>query len=88
MGIAEILTLIISGCALVYTLFRDNTKDTIELSAKVSELETKLAVAESSISRIGDEQDKMKETLKNLEQQIHELDIKIEKIITILETTR
>lgn len=88
MGIAEILTLIFSGCTLVYTLFRDNTKDTIELSAKVSELETKLAVAESSISRIGDEQDKMKETLKNLEQQIHELDIKIEKIITILETTR
>ncbi|MDV2904902.1 hypothetical protein R0H17_25100 [Phytobacter diazotrophicus] len=88
MDILTILTLVISGCALFYAVFRDNSKDTNELSGRVADLETKLAVQESSINRIADEQDKMKESLKNLENQIHELDVKIEKIITILETKR
>lgn len=88
MDMATILTLVISGCALVYAMFRDTTKDTDDLIDRVAELETKMAVQESSINRIADEQDKMKESLKNLENQIHELDVKIEKIITILETKR
>ena len=86
MDVGMIITLIISGCALIYTMFRDNTKDTEDLNSRVSSLEMKLAVQEKSINRIEDEQNKMKDTLKNLENQIHELDVKIEKIITILET--
>lgn len=85
MDIGTILALVISGCVFVYTIFRDNTKDTDDLLTRVSDIETKLAVQESSISRIDAEQDKMRDTLKNLETQIHDLDVKIEKIITILE---
>jgi peptidoglycan hydrolase CwlO-like protein len=86
MDIGTIITIVVSGIAILYTIFRDNTKDTDDLIGRVSDIETQLAIQERSIDRIEDEQDKMKETLIKLENQIHELDVKIEKIITILET--
>ncbi|EOK3969082.1 MULTISPECIES: hypothetical protein [Enterobacteriaceae] len=85
MDIGTILALVISGCVFVYTIFRDNTKDTDDLLTRVSEIETKQAVQESSITRIETDQDKMRDSLSKLEAQIHDLDVKIEKIITILE---
>lgn len=85
MDIGTILALVISGCVFLYTIFRDNTKDTDDLLTRVSELETKQAVQESSITRIESDQDKMRDSLAKLEAQIHDLDVKIEKIITILE---
>lgn len=83
-----ILALVISGLGVLYTIFRDNTKDTNDLLSRVSEIETTIAVQDSNITRLSDEQDKMKETLRNLEIQIHELDIKLERIITILEQSK
>lgn len=83
-----ILALVISGLVLTYTIFRDNTKDTNDLLSRVSDIETTIAVQDSNITRLSDEQDKMKETLRNLEIQIHELDIKLERIITILEQSK
>ncbi|UOH52678.1 hypothetical protein MT488_06665 [Enterobacter ludwigii] len=88
MGMGTILALVISGLVLIYTIFRDNTKDTNDLLSRVSDIETTLAVQDSNITRLSDEQDKMKETLRNLEIQIHELDIKLERIITILEQSK
>ncbi|ENA0599235.1 hypothetical protein [Raoultella terrigena] len=88
MGMGTILALVISGLVLIYTIFRDNTKDTNELLSRVSDIETTIAVQDSNITRLSDEQDKMKETLRNLEIQIHELDIKLERIITILEQSK
>ncbi|EGT4280647.1 hypothetical protein C5952_19145 [Cronobacter sakazakii] len=88
MGMGTILALVISGLGVIYTIFRDNTKDTTDLLSRVSYLETTIAVQDSNITRLSDEQDKMKETLRNLEIQIHELDIKLERIITILEQSK
>ncbi|HFL5817320.1 hypothetical protein AF35_04422 [Enterobacter roggenkampii CHS 79] len=88
MGMGTILALVISGLVLIYTIFRDNTKDTNDLLSRVSDIETAIAVQDSNITRLSDEQDKMKETLRNLEIQIHELDIKLERIITILEQSK
>ncbi|HFR6215701.1 TPA: PspA/IM30 family protein, partial [Shigella sonnei] len=85
MDIGAILALVISGCVFLYTIFRDNTKDTNDLLTRVATLETTIAVLESSISRIEDDQDKMRDTLSKLETQIHELDVKIERIIAILQ---
>ncbi|MHA1072046.1 hypothetical protein [Enterobacter ludwigii] len=85
MDIGTILALVISGCVFLYTIFRDTTNDTDDLLSRVSELETKQAVQESSITRIESDQDKMRDSLAKLEAQIHDLDVKIEKIITILE---
>ncbi|HBX2463867.1 hypothetical protein ABFC59_12875 [Enterobacter hormaechei] len=88
MGMGTILALVISSLVLIYTIFRDNTKDTNDLLSRVSDIETTIAVQDSNITRLSDEQDKMKETLRNLEIQIHELDIKLERIITILEQSK
>ncbi|HCQ1484534.1 MULTISPECIES: hypothetical protein [Enterobacteriaceae] len=88
MDMGTILALVISGLGVLYTIFRDNTKDTNDLLSRVSDLETTIAVQDSNITRLSDEQDKMKETLRNLEIQIHELDIKLERIITILEQSK
>ncbi|MCB3778028.1 hypothetical protein H5765_18280 [Klebsiella pneumoniae] len=88
MDMGTILALIVSGLGVIYSIFRDNTKDTTDLLSRVSNLETTIAVQDSNILRLSDEQDKMKETLRNLEIQIHELDIKLERIITILEQSK
>ena len=88
MGMGTILALVISCLVLINTIFRDNTKDTNDLLSRVSDIETTIAVQDSNITRLSDEQDKMKETLRNLEIQIHELDIKLERIITILEQSK
>ncbi|HED2752153.1 MULTISPECIES: hypothetical protein [Enterobacteriaceae] len=88
MDIGTLLALVISGLGVIYSIFRDNTKDTTDLLSRVSFLETTIAVQDSNILRLSDEQDKMKETLRNLEIQIHELDIKLERIITILEQSK
>ncbi|WP_320716034.1 hypothetical protein [Enterobacter cloacae] len=88
MDIGTLLALVISGLGVLYSIFRDNTKDTTNLLSRVSYLETTIAVQDSNITRLSDEQDKMKETLRNLEIQIHELDIKLERIITILEQSK
>lgn len=85
MEIGSILALVISGCVFLYSIFRDNTKDTNDLLSRVSNIETKQAVQESSIERIESDQDQMRDSLRKLENQIHDLDVKIEKIITILE---
>ncbi|ELY4806266.1 hypothetical protein ACOTZD_11965 [Enterobacter cloacae complex sp. SHL022] len=88
MDIGTLFALVISGLGVLYSIFRDNTKDTNDLLSRVSDLETTIAVQDSNITRLSDEQDKMKETLRNLEIQIHELDIKLERIITILEQSK
>ncbi|PAN92566.1 hypothetical protein CIW64_06090 [Enterobacter cloacae] len=88
MDIGTLFALVISGLGVLYSIFRDNTKDTADLLSRVSDLETTIAVQDSNITRLSDEQDKMKETLRNLEIQIHELDIKLERIITILEQSK
>lgn len=88
MDIGTLFALVISGLGVLYSFFRDNTKDTNDLLSRVSDLETTIAVQDSNITRLSDEQDKMKETLRNLEIQIHELDIKLERIITILEQSK
>lgn len=88
MDIGTLFALVISGLGVLYSIFRDNTKDTNDLLSRVSDLKTTIAVQDSNITRLSDEQDKMKETLRNLEIQIHELDIKLERIITILEQSK
>lgn len=44
MGMGTILALVISGLVLIYTIFRDNTKDTNDLLSRVSDIETTIAV--------------------------------------------
>ncbi|MFS7195477.1 hypothetical protein AB6866_04820 [Rahnella inusitata] len=79
------IALIIAGITFLWTLYRDKSGDTEELMSRVGDLETKVLIFESTIDRLATEQDEMKKSLKSLEDQIHQLDLKIERILTILE---
>ena len=85
MDLGTIIAIIISGCTIAYSIFRDNTKDTDYLKVRVASIETEFAVQRSSIIRLEADQDKMQESLQKLEDQIHDLDIKVEKILTLLQ---
>lgn len=82
------ISAIFAGGALLWAIFRDKGGDNKELTDRVSTLESKILVQESTLSRLEEEQDEMKETLKSLGTQIHQLDLKIERILTILEKVK
>ncbi|EKS6399149.1 hypothetical protein NM886_004863, partial [Enterobacter hormaechei] len=54
----------------------------------ISTVETKVALMDQSLTSLEQEQDQMKKTLKNLEDSVHMLDIKIERVITMLKTLK
>lgn len=49
MDIGTLFALVISGLGVLYSIFRDNTKDTTDLLSRVSYLETTIAVQDSNI---------------------------------------
>ena len=71
-----------------WTVYRDFTSDSDELNARISTVETKVALMDQSLTSLEQEQDQMKKTLKNLEDSVHMLDIKIERVITKLDTLK
>ena len=71
-----------------WTVYRDFISDSDELDARISTVETKVALMDQSLTSLEQEQDQMKKTLKNLEDSVHMLDIKIERVITMLETLK
>lgn len=71
-----------------WTVYRDFTSDSDELDARISTVETKVALMDQSLTSLEQEQDQMKKTLKNLEDSVHMLDIKVERVITMLKTLK
>lgn len=88
MDIGTIVSLAIAGVALLWSIYRDKSSDTEDLQKRVSTIETKIVLAESTIERLEAEQDEMKKMLKSLENQINQMNLKVEKILTILENTK
>jgi len=88
MDIWTIAACIVAGLSFVWTIYRDRSSDTQDLQKRVSTIETKIVLAESSIERLEAEQDEMKKMLKNLENQTNQMNLKLERILTILENTK
>ncbi|WP_421670301.1 hypothetical protein [Rahnella sp. EDr1-12] len=85
MDVWAIVAVLFAGGALFWGIFRDKSGDNKELTGRVSTLESKVLLQQSTLDRLEEEQDEMKKALKSLEDQIHSLDLKIERILTILE---
>lgn len=85
MDVWAIVAVLFAGGALFWSIFRDKSGDNKELTGRVSTLESKVLLQQSTLDRLEEEQDEMKKALKSLEDQIHSLDLKIERILTILE---
>ncbi|EOD8839638.1 hypothetical protein ACJ5W6_003840 [Enterobacter hormaechei] len=88
MDILTIGSLVVSALVLSWAVYRDFTSDSDELDARISTVETKVALMDQSLTSLEQEQDQMKQTLKNLEDSVHMLDIKIERVIAMLETLK
>lgn len=88
MDIGSIAALVVSTIGIIWGMFRDKSADTNELLERMSEVETKVALQEQRIDSLSSDVDDMEKTLKNLEDQMHQLDLKIERILTILEKNK
>lgn len=80
-----IIALAVSVLGFLWTVYRDKSGDNSQLIDRITKVENKVILAESSIDRLETEQDEMKKTLKSLELQINQLNLKVERILTILE---
>lgn len=85
MDVWAIVAVLFAGVTLFWGIFRDKSGDNKDLTGRVSTLESKVLLQQSTLDRLEEEQDEMKKALKSLEDQIHSLDLKIERILTILE---
>ncbi|EOU9592073.1 hypothetical protein ACOJEA_004773 [Klebsiella aerogenes] len=84
-GWDAILALVFSGIALWWNIHRDRSSDMDELMERVSVVERKVAIYETAIERLEKNQSELSEAVKGLQIQIHNIDVKLEKILTCLE---
>lgn len=85
MGWESILAVLIAGVGLIISIFRDNTTDIEKLSTRLATLETNSTHHTTDITRLEKRQEELGDSLQELRSQIHSLDVKVERILTILE---
>ncbi|HAW1366270.1 hypothetical protein Q0T90_18360 [Escherichia coli D10:H20] len=85
MGFDVIFALLFSAGALFWTIYRDKSEDTNDLIDRVSILESTVSGHATDIARIESNHDDLEGTTRKIQDQIHQLDLKIERIIVILE---
>ncbi|EOM8996391.1 hypothetical protein ACNCWV_002072 [Escherichia coli] len=85
MGFDVLFALLFSAGALFWTIYRDKSEDTNDLIDRVSILESTVSGHTTDIARIESNHDDLEGTTRKIQDQIHQLDLKIERIIVILE---
>jgi len=84
----SLIAMIIAAGSFIWTLFRDKTGDVQELYERITRLESSVSTLGTEFSRLEKQQGELEKTLDVLQTQIHKLDLKIERIITILENNK
>lgn len=79
------VAIIFSILSVIWTIFRDRKIDADDLNMRIGNIESDYRVLCSNVKTLSDEQEKTKTTLKNLETSINSLNIKMERVLTILE---
>ncbi|CNH80664.1 Uncharacterised protein [Yersinia pekkanenii] len=79
------VAIVFSILSVLWTIFRDRKIDADGLNTRISNIESDYRVLQSTVKILNDDQEKTKETLKNLETSINSLNLKMERVITILE---
>lgn len=85
MGWDGILAVLIAGAGLFISIFRDKTSEIEKLTARLAILETNSAHHTTDISKLEKKQEELGDSLQELRTQIHKLDVKVERILAILE---
>lgn len=79
------VAIVFSILSVLWTIFRDRKIDADDLNRRIGNIESEYKVLNSTVKILTDEQEKTKTTLKNLETSINSLNIKMERVLTILE---
>ncbi|MBE3479686.1 hypothetical protein, partial [Enterobacter cloacae complex sp. P13B] len=69
----------------LWTIYRDKSEDTDDLMDRVTSLESTVSGHTTDIARLNVDHEDLEATTRVIQNQIHQLDLKIERIITILE---
>lgn len=85
MGFDVVFALLFSAGALLWTIYRDKSGDTDDLLNRVTSLESTISGHTSDIARLNAGHSELESTIRNIQSQIHQMDLKIERILTILE---
>ncbi|MFZ4220169.1 hypothetical protein ACEV6Q_20230 [Enterobacter ludwigii] len=85
MGFDVLAALLFSAGALLWTIYRDKSGDTDDLIDRVTSLESTVTGLTTDIARLNVDHEDLEATTRVIQNQIHQLDLKIERIITILE---
>ena len=71
MGFENLIAIVIAGAGLLWTMFRDKSKDVDDILERISSLEGKIENHASDISRLEKGQDELEDSLQSLQDQIH-----------------
>lgn len=79
------VAILFSILSVIWTIFRDNGIDSEGVNKRISIIEGDYRVLQSTVKTLSEEQQSMKVTLQKLETSINSLNLKMERVITILE---
>ncbi|EFD1058376.1 hypothetical protein FEL34_22370 [Escherichia coli] len=87
-GWENIIAVIIALGAFIWNLIRDKSADFKTLESRLAKIESDLAHTKSDVERLEKGQDDLESALNDLRSQIHSMDLKIERVIAILEKNK
>ncbi|WP_213712540.1 hypothetical protein [Cedecea lapagei] len=79
------IPIIVSGLGVLWSIFRDKTKDYQAAEARIVDLEQKVLVQENVLETLKNDQQDYKELIKQLDTRVQDLDRSITRLTTILE---
>lgn len=88
MGWESIFAVIFAGGALLWNIFRDKGDDIDNLASRLAKLESYTEHNKVDMERLEKKQSELDDSLQELQSQIHQLDLKVERILAILEKTK
>ena len=88
MGMDNIFAILIAAAGFLWTVVRDKTKDIDSIVDRIATIEGKVMQHSTDIERLEREQGELEDSIQSLQEQIHKMDLKIERILTILENNK
>lgn len=88
MGWESFFAVIFAGGALLWNIFRDKGDDIDKLASRLTKLESYTEHNKVNMERLEKKQAELDDSLQELQSQIHQLDLKVERILAILEKTK
>jgi hypothetical protein len=87
-GWESIAAVFIAAGGFLWSIFRDKTADVEEISSRLAKLESEMTHVKTDVARLEKGQDDLETSLKDLSSKIHIVDVKLERVLAILEKNK